>query len=530
MHKQKFYLFFLFGLFIFSIPQISAQTNWYVDKNATGSNNGNNWSDAWESFSAINWSSVSAGDTIYISGGSTSTTYNEQLSVGASGSSGNLIAITKGVDSGHNGKVTIQGSGSSNGISISSRNYISISGFYVRGWTNSIDISSSTGTVVDNVNLYFDYGRGMLIENSSNITVKNSYMTCPSYVSAQTDGIYSQRNSSNTYEGNTIIVNNTETSGHDDCIQMYDDTDITVKNNYVEQNNSKSGNAQGIYATTMHGTSYYINNVVNLTNAQSNGLTFRRLPSLGGDGTVEMIGNTVYSIRAYHTAQITETDDPIVNNNIFYNVVAAPSFTITGWSGNPKNIDNNLYFTGSSNSVVSYNSSTKSWSQWQALGFDAHGKFANPMIADINGKDFSIRTGSPAIRAGANLGASFNTDITGEIRPTTGNWDIGAYQVSGTTTGIESDNATPNSYILSQNYPNPFNPSTTINYTIPQSSNIKIQVYDATGKEVKTLVNDFQQKGDYSISFDASRLSSGVYFYRLITANSIQTKKMILLK
>ncbi|HKI79555.1 MAG TPA: hypothetical protein VKA26_13520, partial [Ignavibacteriaceae bacterium] len=211
MHKQKFYLFFLFGLFIFSIPQISAQTNWYVDKNATGSNNGNNWSDAWESFSAINWSSVSAGDTIYISGGSTSTTYNEQLSVGASGSSGNLIAITKGVDSGHNGKVTIQGSGSSNGISISSRNYISISGFYVRGWTNSIDISSSTGTVVDNVNLYFDYGRGMLIENSSNITVKNSYMTCPSYVSAQTDGIYSQRNSSNTYEGNTIIVNNTET-------------------------------------------------------------------------------------------------------------------------------------------------------------------------------------------------------------------------------------------------------------------------------------------------------------------------------
>jgi hypothetical protein len=88
----------------------------------------------------------------------------------------------------------------------------------------------------------------------------------------------------------------------------------------------------------------------------------------------------------------------------------------------------------------------------------------------------------------------------------------------------------PNEYSLMQNYPNPFNPSTTILYSLPQKSNVKLIVYDVFGKEVMTLVNDIQPAGEHTIMFDGSNLSSGIYFYKLSTERFTETKKMILVK
>ncbi|MFO7524856.1 MAG: LamG-like jellyroll fold domain-containing protein, partial [Ignavibacteriaceae bacterium] len=89
-------------------------------------------------------------------------------------------------------------------------------------------------------------------------------------------------------------------------------------------------------------------------------------------------------------------------------------------------------------------------------------------------------------------------------------------------------------YTLSQNYPNPFNPVTTIKYQIPHRSNVLLKVYDIIGNEIAELVNEEQEAGFYNIDFNAARLSSGVYFYRLSAAGGegdfIQTKKLILLK
>ena len=122
-------------------------------------------------------------------------------------------------------------------------------------------------------------------------------------------------------------------------------------------------------------------------------------------------------------------------------------------------------------------------------------------------------------------------------------------------------------FLLAQNYPNPFNPNTTISYSIPvrhlgeklsllagrsETSEVKLVVYDVIGKEIKVLVNRYQQPGNYKVEFDGSKLSSGIYFYRLqvysansgagalqglfadkansATGNFVQTKKMIVLK
>ena len=88
----------------------------------------------------------------------------------------------------------------------------------------------------------------------------------------------------------------------------------------------------------------------------------------------------------------------------------------------------------------------------------------------------------------------------------------------------------PLSYSLSQNYPNPFNPSTSIKFSLPDQSHVKIKIYDVVGKEIATLLNEEKPAGIYTINFDAGNLSSGVYLYRIICNNFTQVKKMLLLK
>ncbi len=91
-------------------------------------------------------------------------------------------------------------------------------------------------------------------------------------------------------------------------------------------------------------------------------------------------------------------------------------------------------------------------------------------------------------------------------------------------------NETPTSYKLSQNYPNPFNPVTKIEFAIPKQGLVTLKIFDILGREVTTLVNEVKIPGNYSIDFDASRLSSGTYFYKLSAGNFIETKKMLLIK
>jgi photosystem II stability/assembly factor-like uncharacterized protein len=136
-------------------------------------------------------------------------------------------------------------------------------------------------------------------------------------------------------------------------------------------------------------------------------------------------------------------------------------------------------------------------------------------------------------------GTSVASDVITNLSPIT-DWpgENTVYEIETVTTDVDAENNNlPINYYLSQNYPNPFNPSTTIKYSIPESTNRKfsetkviLKVYDALGREVVTLVNKEHPVGNYEVQFNANGLSSGVYFYRLETKEFNKTMKMILMK
>jgi len=88
----------------------------------------------------------------------------------------------------------------------------------------------------------------------------------------------------------------------------------------------------------------------------------------------------------------------------------------------------------------------------------------------------------------------------------------------------------PMGFSLSQNYPNPFNPATKLKFQVPYSENVRIAIYDALGKEVEVLVNKQLTPGTYETDWDASKFSSGIYYYRMTAGKYTDTKKMILVK
>jgi hypothetical protein len=98
--------------------------------------------------------------------------------------------------------------------------------------------------------------------------------------------------------------------------------------------------------------------------------------------------------------------------------------------------------------------------------------------------------------------------------------------------GVEklNDGAGVIEYSLSQNYPNPFNPSTNINFSIPKAGFVSLEIYSITGERISTLVSEELTAGSYNYNWDASRLSSGIYFYKLVSGSYTSTKKMLLLK
>jgi hypothetical protein len=119
-----------------------------------------------------------------------------------------------------------------------------------------------------------------------------------------------------------------------------------------------------------------------------------------------------------------------------------------------------------------------------------------------------------------------NTGHTGTLQA----WTLTVDVSQSLTSAANISGGIPKAFSLSQNYPNPFNPNTKITFALPRSSFAKLVVYDMLGREVETLFNGHLNAGVYESDFDASKYSSGVYYYKLETDGYTETKKMILIK
>jgi YVTN family beta-propeller protein len=191
---------------------------------------------------------------------------------------------------------------------------------------------------------------------------------------------------------------------------------------------------------------------------------------------------------------------------------------------------NDLYFISYINNIVKYSANDKAvinivssvYPENYFYGYNYESESGKHYILDA--KTFTV---SGSLSICNNNGTNAETYTTG-IAPRRV-----IFKYTESSTGVNDNPAIAESFSLKQNYPNPFNPSTTIEYSIPETAAgklVTLKVYDVIGKEMTSLVNEVQAAGNYRINFNASGLSSGVYFYRITAGNFTLTRQMILLK
>jgi len=341
--------------------------------------------------------------------------------------------IRPGISAGHNGKVIFDGQNiMDTGISSGGFNYITIEYFTLRGFNYySVRAQDSDYSKYEHLNILVEGRAGISGKNGDFNHYAYNYITTPNFVPTQTDGIYSQYASYTKIHHNIIIINNTDQNGHDDCIQMTEVTGMMVYNNYCEQNNSKVGNAQGIVLTIPEGssedTTYFFNNVVNMTNAYSNPMVYKVVPSSGGSiaESIQIVGNIIIGSDTDHGICISGYPNhaTVINNISFITdgVIEPADIEVTSLV-----MDHNILKSDTS-VFVTWNDSGYSFLDWQSLGKGTGSFHTDPMFNDISQRDFSSKDGSAAIDNGL-ITHVYNDDINNAPRPQGAYYDIGAYE------------------------------------------------------------------------------------------------------
>jgi photosystem II stability/assembly factor-like uncharacterized protein len=170
-------------------------------------------------------------------------------------------------------------------------------------------------------------------------------------------------------------------------------------------------------------------------------------------------------------------------------------------------------------------------------GKDSVGTLANEIMQDMRftlgmGADnYTVLSGDTAVIWMAQLVARGTSNLNSVTKLKQLSDVVQLYYESNFTIGVNQiSSEIPAKYSLGQNYPNPFNPITNVKFSITNSGNVKLVVYDIQGREVQTLVKEKLNAGTYEVPFDGSLLPSGVYFYQLISDNYIETKRMVMIK
>ncbi len=426
-------------------------------------------------------------------------------------------------------------------------------------------ISGGTGTPVNQDVI----GGGLLIRNAGAKIVKNkiinNHITAPADISAGGAAINAYETGDVVIRDNKISNNSATTLGsgfaYGTAIINTNATCI-VENNHISDNvlNSPSAGAMaaGLMADGWDGQEgAYIfrnniirNNTLNTDNSGGGGVVIQNCSAQFYNNIVS--GNTAGSwgagglwISHWKFADNVLAPKPsIINNTIINNETTGSGGGIRIDGESNAYLMNNIVWDNSASTMPQIGKSSSAGIKVQYSivqgGYSGEGnKKVDPMlIAD------SLANESPAIGAGAvacDFGAGVvmqcpTYGINGTERPSPNGSmpDIGAWESplkfpvgfhSGTIVEIPED------ITLHQNYPNPFNPTTQIAYDLPRPGNVKLIVYNALGKEVAELVNDYQVEGSHSVRFDAQELPTGIYFYQLqMEGRFSEKKKMMVLK
>jgi hypothetical protein len=238
-------------------------------------------------------------------------------------------------------------------------------------------------------------------------------------------------------------------------------------------------------------------------------------------------------------------------NNVFSRPLTITNNTISGnsstagfcgvYGGSFAQLRNNIIWGNTSPSGTQVSAGLNIKYSCVQGGFTGAGNInVNPLFADSN---YVLTLGSPCIDKGDS--STVYNDLPDIGNPSNAKYpsrgglrnDMGAYGgplaliLSNQLIGIPNiGNQLPKNFALYQNYPNPFNPATNITFDLPKGDFVRLKVYDALGREITTLVNDYRQAGRHTIQFNANELSSGIYFYKLSYENNSITSKMILSK
>lgn len=159
-------------------------------------------------------------------------------------------------------------------------------------------------------------------------------------------------------------------------------------------------------------------------------------------------------------------------------------------------------------------------------GYKFEAKVNGEVLLEANYPNIPAR-----LKKGQIVYSFYGDSFSGSTSVVTNIKNINVDYVTDITTSLpETENILPAEFMLSQNYPNPFNPATVISFSLPQASNVKLDVFSFTGEKVASLVNGEFNEGAHSVNFDGNGLASGTYFYRLVTNEGVMVKKMLLLK
>jgi len=343
-------------------------TNFFVNKNATGSNNGSSWENAWNSFSSINWSGMNAGDILFISGGTVSTIYNESMTIGRSD-----ITITKGLSTGHNGRVILRSptTQSGTGISITNRQNIKIMNLEFEGWDFGIDARGTVTNGIDSILVqnnrfscysyaFYTQGGSTASDSAGNkchdIYILDNHIEQPSGGSnadIQIDGLSFKCARNIFVIGNSFINRDTQTDDtHSDFVEGQWNTNQYYFNNFFYIENTNTVGQNGVqHGGNSAGDFYFVNNIFMMGQYTTQSAVWSEL--FGRDwGNMRVVNNTFIGANP-RFLYLGGYPKAVIKNNLFWNtrtMGSRPSFIyVEAEDGETDELvveNNNFYYNG----------------------------------------------------------------------------------------------------------------------------------------------------------------------------------------